>query len=106
MSKRLTKADSSKEPGATQLTGWKAIAEYLAIGTSAAQRWAKGGMPVRREGRFTVANVDELRERLARESRMAKPAYVATGQADLSAPLKESILAARGAQKTRSRTDT
>lgn len=81
------------------LKGWKAIADYLGIGTSAAQRWAKGGMPVSREGRFTVANVDELRQWLGRESHMAKPAFVATGQADLSGPLKESILVSRRAKK-------
>jgi hypothetical protein len=45
MSKRSTKKDEEKE----------------STPTSAAQRWAKGGMPVRKEGRFTVANVDELR---------------------------------------------
>lgn len=103
MPHRSAKTDSGGPPQPLQLKGWKAIADYLAIGTSAAQRWAKTGMPVKREGRFTVANVDELREWLGRESHMEKPAYVATGQADLSGPLKESIVAARRARKTQKR---
>lgn len=105
MPKRPKQTGSTSKPVTiegqpAQLKGWKAIADYLGIGESAAQRWARTGMPVRREGRFTIANVDELRAWLGRESHMAKPAFVATGQADLSAPLKESILAARRARKT------
>ncbi|HWR13451.1 MAG TPA: hypothetical protein VN577_01385 [Terriglobales bacterium] len=32
------------------LTGWKAIGDYLGIGTATAQRWARSGMPVKRQG--------------------------------------------------------
>jgi len=77
------------------LRGWKAIAEFLAIPSTTAQRWAKGGMPVRREGRFTVADAEELRGWLGRESEMPAPAHIATNNADLAAGLKESISAIR-----------
>ncbi len=93
------KRKATPKPQSIQLKGWKGIADYLGIGTSAAQRWAKGGMPVTRDGRFAIANEDELRAWLGRESHMPKPAYVATGKADLSGPLKESTLAARKPRK-------
>jgi len=80
---------------ATTLKGWKAIAEYLGIPIATAHRWAKDGMPVRREGRSTVAEEGEIRAWLGRESHMPAPAQVLTGKTDLSGALKESIAAAR-----------
>ena len=77
------------------LKGWKAIGDYLGIGGAAAQRWARGGMPVRREGRFTVADIDEIRRWLGRESHMPAPAHIATQESDVAAALKESIAAVR-----------
>lgn len=77
------------------LRGWKAIADFLAIPSATAQRWAKGGMPVHREGRFTVADAEELRGWLGRESEMSAPAHIATNNADLAAGLEESISAIR-----------
>src|SRR5437588_9461182 len=88
------KIKTKVEP-AQLLKGWKAVGDYLGIGQGAAQRWAKSGMPVRREGRFTVADVDEIRRWLAREAHMPAPAYVATGTSDVTAALKQSIAAAR-----------
>jgi hypothetical protein len=73
------------------LRGWKAIAEFLALPVATAQRWGKSGMPVRHEGRFTVADADELREWLGRESEMPAPAHIATNSADLAAGLRQSI---------------
>jgi phage terminase Nu1 subunit (DNA packaging protein) len=84
------------QPQAQQaLKGWKAIGAYLGIDAAAAQRWAKNGMPVRREGRFMVADADEIRRWLGREAHMPAPAYVATSDADVSAALKQSLAAAK-----------
>ncbi|HZU31935.1 MAG TPA: hypothetical protein VFB79_12525 [Candidatus Angelobacter sp.] len=73
------------------LKGWAAIAKFLGLTPASAQRWAKEGMPVKREGRFTTADPAELQAWLGRESHMAKPAHVMTADADLTAALKDSI---------------
>ncbi len=88
------KPQSSAEAPQT-LKGWKAIASYLGITAATAQRWAKEGMPVERQGRFTVANVDALRQWLGREAHMPAPAHVMTRDADVQEALKESISAGR-----------
>jgi hypothetical protein len=77
------------------LKGWTAIARYLGIPVATAHRWASEGMPVRREGRFTVADREAVSAWLGRESHMPKPAHVMTADADMAAALKESIEAAR-----------
>ncbi len=77
------------------LKGWKAIGTYLGIPAATAHRWAEEGMPVRREGRSMVADCDAINAWLGRESHMAKPAHVMTGDADIAVALKESIAAAR-----------
>jgi len=86
-------------PPNTQLKGWTAIAKFLAIPVSTAHRWAKDGMPVGREGRFTVANQDELRAWLGRESHMDAPAQILTDEADVAGALKQSIAAAKRSRK-------
>ena len=94
MSRKLPKNKS--QPAATgPLKGWTAIARYLGIPVATAHRWASEGMPVHREGRFTVADRDEVSAWLGRESHMPKPAHVMTEDADMAAALKESIEAAR-----------
>ena len=85
-----------KEPSPSILKGWKAIGGYLGIGEAAAQRWANSGMPVRREGRYTVADTADLQAWLGREAHMPGPAHVVTEGDDISAALKESIKAMRG----------
>jgi hypothetical protein len=82
-------------PASGSLKGWTAIAHFLGIPVATAHRWASEGMPVRREGRFTVADRDEVSAWLGRESHMPKPAHVMTEDADMAAALKESIAAAR-----------
>lgn len=77
------------------LKGWTAVARYLGIPVATAHRWASEGMPIRREGRFTVADREAVSEWLGRESHMPKPAHVMTADADMAAALKESIAAAR-----------
>ena len=52
-------------------------------------------MPVHREGRFTVAEPEELRIWLGHESEMPAPAHIATNSADLAAGLRQSIAAVR-----------
>src|SRR5687767_2050351 len=89
-------ARKSKQPSPDgKLRGWKGIASYLGISESAAQRWAKQGMPVRREGRSTVAEQEDLRRWLGRESHMPEAAHIATPETDVSAALKASITAMR-----------
>jgi hypothetical protein len=90
MTKQRSQSDSSEV-----LKGWTAIAKFLGLTPATVQRWARAGMPVRREGRFTVANRADLEKWIAKESGMPKPAHVLTGDADISAALKESIAAVR-----------
>ena len=80
------------------LKGWKAIADFLGLTPATAQRWAEDGMPVKREGRFTVADPAELQSWLGRESHMAKPAHVMTKDSDIAAALKESLAASKRAK--------
>jgi hypothetical protein len=93
------KRDKASKPRHSETTGvlqgWKEIAAFLAQPVTAAQRWAKSGMPVKREGRYTVANREELSHWLGRESHMPGAAQIATNTADLSAGLKQSISAVR-----------
>jgi hypothetical protein len=94
----MPKADKSRRPKEEPkiLKGWKAIGEYLGIGEASAQRWAKGGMPVKRQGRYMVADTGELRQWLGKEAYMPSAAHVVTDTGDdISAALKESISALR-----------
>ena len=97
--KSSKKKSSNKKPPAADdtgtLKGWTAIAKYLGIPVATAHRWASEGMPVSREGRFTVADREAVGAWLGRESHMPKPAHVMTKDADMAAALKESIEAAR-----------
>jgi hypothetical protein len=82
------------------LKGWKAIAGHLGIPAATAQRWARDGMPVRRQGRFTVADATQLRDWLGREAHMLGPAQVMAGNADVGEALRASIAAVlKGAQE-------
>lgn len=73
------------------LKGWTAIARFLGTSPASAQTWAKQGMPVKREGRFTIADPAEVQAWLGQQSHMPKPAHILTGDADIAAALKESI---------------
>jgi hypothetical protein len=63
------------------LKGWAAIAKFLGLTPVTVQRWARAGMPVRRDGRFALANRADLEAWIAKESGMPKPAHVLTGGA-------------------------
>lgn len=94
----MKKKDSKKKGPPTaegELKGWTAIAHYLCIPVATVHRWVSEGMPVRREGRFTVADREAVSAWLGRESHMPKAAHVMTKDADMAAALKESIAAVR-----------
>ena len=80
-----------KPTPAQMLKGWAAIAKFMGTTAASAQTWAKEGMPVRREGRFTVANPAEIEAWLGEQSHMPKPAHILTNDTDIAAALKESI---------------
>jgi hypothetical protein len=73
------------------LKGWTAIAEFLGTSPASAQTWVKQEMPVKREGRFTIADPAEVQAWLGRQSNMPKPAHILTNDTDIAAALKESI---------------
>jgi hypothetical protein len=78
-----------------RLKGWNEIASFLGQPVAVAQRWARSGMPVRREGRFMYASRDELSRYLGRESGLEVPVHIATENMDLSADLKRALAHAR-----------
>ena len=80
-----------KTTPAAALKGWAAIAKFMGTTPASAQRWAKQGMPVKREGRFAVADPEEVQAWLGRHSHMPKPAHILTNDTDIAAALKESI---------------
>ena len=78
-----------------QLKGWKEIAHFLGQPVATVQRWAKSGMPVTREGRYTTAARDDLNAWLGRELGSNQPAHIATDNTDLSADLKQALKGVR-----------
>jgi hypothetical protein len=77
------------KPPTTLLKGWQQIAAFLGLPISAAQCWAKSGMPVTRVGRRVQASPEELNRGLGREA--SEPVQIATESADLSAELKRGL---------------
>ena len=77
------------KPESSLLQGWQQIATFLGLPVSAAQRWAKSGMPVTREGRRVLASPDELNRWMGRES--SEPVHIATESADLSSELRRGL---------------
>src|ERR1700694_1153359 len=75
----------------SELRGWPAIAKFLSMPCSTAHRWAKEGMPVRREGRNVVANPEELNQWLQRTSGEAVGVHVANPGSDLLKDLRASL---------------
>jgi hypothetical protein len=72
------------------LVGWQEIAKFLGQPISVAERWARTGMPVTREGRRVHASPEELNRWLGRES-AGEPVQIATETGDLSAELKRGL---------------
>ncbi|HEY7352483.1 MAG TPA: hypothetical protein VH596_06910 [Terriglobales bacterium] len=77
-------------PPAGQLKGWHQIATFLGQPVAVAQRWAKSGMPVKKEGRYVFSSREELNRWLGRESD-GEPVQIATEGSDLSAELKRGL---------------
>jgi hypothetical protein len=84
-----------------RLKGWNEIATYLAQPLAVAQRWARSGMPVRREGRFIYASREQLSRYLGREAGLDVPVHIATEGVDLSADLKRALAWVRGGKPDR-----
>jgi len=80
-----------KTAPAVALKGWAAIARFMGTTPASAQTWAKQGMPVKREGRFTVADPAEVQVWLGQQSHMPKRAHILTNDTDIAAALKESL---------------
>jgi hypothetical protein len=78
-----------------RLKGWNEIARFLGQPVAVAQRWARSGMPVAREGRFMYATREELSGYLGREAGLDVPVHIATENMDLSAGLKRALAYAR-----------
>jgi hypothetical protein len=74
----------------TSLKDWQQIAGFLGQPTSVAQRWAKSGMPIAREGRSVHSSREELNRWLGRES-AGEPIHIATESDDLSSELKRGL---------------
>jgi hypothetical protein len=83
------------------LKGWNAIASFLGQPVAVAQRWAKSGMPVNREGRHVYGSPEALNRWLGRES-AGEPVKIATEETDLGAELKRGLAFVRkqGPRKT------
>ena len=78
-----------------ELTSWKQIAEYLHKSVNTVQRWAREGMPVRREGRYVVASPEALAQWLGRGEWTVTPVHVEPPNEDLTTELKKSVATAR-----------
>ena len=80
------------------LRGWKNIAGFLGQSLSTAQRWARSGMPVKREGRNVVASRQDLNRWLGREA--GEPVQIATeDEKDLSEELRRGLREIRKAHR-------
>ena len=84
-----------------RLKGWSEIASFLGQPIAVAQRWARSGMPVTREGRFMYATREELSGYLGREAGLDVPVHIATESMDLSADLKHALLHARAGKQVK-----
>jgi hypothetical protein len=85
----VAKRANPNSPQARILKGWQQISAFFGEPVSVVQRWASEGMPVHREGRFVVANPEELTAWLGKQS--GKPVHIASDQSDLTAELKRGL---------------
>src|SRR5437588_12817937 len=82
-----------------RLKGWNEIAGFLGQPVAVAQRWARSGMPVTREGRFMYASREELSGYLGREAGLDVPVHIATEAMDLSTDLRRALAHARAGKQ-------
>ena len=78
-------------PKSTFLKAWQQIAAFLGLPISAAQRWAKSGMPVTREGRHVQSS--RRTESLAggKAGKASEPVQIATEDGDLATELRPGL---------------
>ena len=88
-----------------RLKGWTEIASFLGQPVAIAQRWARSGMPVTREGRFMYASREELSRYLGREAGLGVPVHIATENMDLSADLRRALRHARAGKQDKKHKD-
>jgi hypothetical protein len=82
------------------LTGWPTIARYLGQPVTVAQRWAKDGMPVEREGRSMTARAEELSKWLGKEAGVQSPLHIAqSSDEDLLTNLRRGLKDARTSKR-------
>lgn len=93
---KFTEGVTGKSSG---LRGWPAIAQFLGMPRSTVHRWAKEGMPVRREGRNVVASPDKLNRWLQLTSGEAVGVHVVTPSSDLLKDLRASVAAHKSSKK-------
>ncbi len=74
-----------------RLKGWKEISAFLEQPMSVAQRWARAGMPVKREGRSVYAEREELRGWLGFQPGSKREAQIASNVSDLGSELRRSL---------------
>src|ERR1019366_10531298 len=77
----------------SDLRGWSVIAQFLGMPKSAIHRWAKEGMPVRREGRNVIARPEELNQWLQQNAGEAAGVHVVGPGSDLLKDLRASVAA-------------
>ena len=90
-SKSATSPPKALPGKSSELRGWPAIAQFLGMPNSTVHRWAKEGMPVRRESRNVVASPEELDQWLQRTSGEAIGVHVVTPGSDLLKDLRTSL---------------
>jgi hypothetical protein len=95
---KVTNPPKALPSTSSDLRGWPAIARFLSLPNSTVHRWAKEGMPVRREGRNVVANPEELNRWLQQTSGEATGVHVASPGSDLLKDLRASLAAQKAPQ--------
>jgi hypothetical protein len=98
----MPKPPKTRKNESGSLKGWQQIATFLGQPLSVAQRWAKSGMPVAREGRNVYASPEELNHWLGREA--AEPVQIAAETGDLSSELKRGLSYVRKHSPARKKT--
>lgn len=78
-----------------ELKSWKAISEYLHKPITTVKRWAREGMPVKRESRFVTASKAELAIWLGEGDEVRGSVHVARSGEDLAADLRNGLAAVR-----------
>ena len=89
--KRATSRPKALPSKSSDLRGWPAITQFLSMPNSTAHRWAKEGMPVRREARNVVASPEELNQWLQRTSGEGAGVHVVSAGSNLLKHLRASL---------------